>query len=338
MDNLLRRKGICIGLDIGTRLIKAVEISREDKADVISKFNFAEIDFPLNHENTFTALRALLSGLEPTSKEVNISLSAPAAVVRFIKMPRMKQEDLKHSLRFEAEKYIPYNIDEMIVDAYISDENLEGNQMGVILAAAKKTVVNSRLAMLKEAGISTCLIDVDSFACFNAFCNSQDKLDGTRHIALLNIGYSQTNVLISRGSKPLFTRDIQIGAKDIVKLISKQMDVTQKDADKLIVDPKEKKQEVLDIAKSVFNLLTDELRLSFGYYENQYGQSVNEIFVSGGIANMEGAPEYFEESLGIKPQTWNPFAKFEIAQQIDANSLEVVRSQFAVCAGLALRQ
>jgi len=338
MDNWLRKKGLCIGLDIGTRLIKAVEISREEKVDTISKFNFVEIDFPLNYENTLTALRSLLSGLDPSTKDVNISLSAPAAVVRFIKMPRMKPEDLKHSLRFEAEKYIPYNIDEVIIDAYISDENIEGNQMGVILAAAKKEAVNSKLATLKEAGFSVCVIDVDSFACFNAFCNSQDKLDDTRHIALLNIGYSQTNVIISRGAKPLFTRDIQIGGKDITKLISKQMDITEKDADNLIFDPKEKRQEMFELAKTVFNLLTDELRLSFGYYENQYGQSVNEVYISGGIARMDGIPEYFEENLGLEPRIWNPFDGFQAGPNIDSKSLEMVRSQFAVCAGLAIRQ
>lgn len=332
------KKEVRVGLDIGTRLIKAVEVSREGDTQSLTRFHFEEIDTPASHENTAKALKKLLEAFQPVAKDVNISLSAPSAIVRFINMPRMKEEDLRGSLRFEAEKYIPFNINEVIIDTAILESHLEEkNQMRVLLAAAKTDAVNSKIDMLKEMGFSVSVIDIDSFACFNAFCNAFDNLDESKSTALLNIGYTQTNAIISRGGQPFFTRDIQIGARDIAKAISKEFETDEKDSDKFIFDPKDKGAQVFEIAKSVLSSLVDEVRLSFGYYENQYGKGINEIYISGGVARLGGILGYLEENFGIKPMPWNPFAKFQIGPNLDAKALELVRPQFAVCAGLALR-
>lgn len=333
------RKEIRIGLDIGARLIKALEVSQEGETQRLNKFQVVEIDTPPTREKTANALKTLFDKLQPSVKEVNISLAAPFAIVRFISMPKMTKEDLKNSIRFEAEKYIPFNINEVFIDASILDDASEGRKdMRVLLAAAKKDAVDSRIAALKELGSSVSVIDIDGFACFNAFCNSREKLDDSKSTALLNIGYTQTNVIIAQGESPFFTRDIQIGARDIAKAISGHLGIKEKGADKFIFDPKDRAAEVFEAAKSVLSNLADELRLSFGYYENQNGKSINEIYISGGTTRLGGVVDYLEEHFGMKPIAWDPFSKFEISSSIDAKSLEPLRSQFAVAAGLAIRK
>ena len=337
--NWVKKKEIRVGLDIGTRLIKALEISVEGDTRQLTKFHFVKVDFPLNREKTRDALKALLNDFHPTVKEVDISLSSASAMVRFIDMPKMKTEDLKNSLQFEAEKYIPFNIEEVIIDASILEEaTTEKNQMKVLLAAAKKDAVNFKLELLKEMGLSVGIIDIDSFACFNAFSASFGNPDESKSKALLNIGYTQTNVVIFRGDKPFFTRDIQIGGKDIAKIIARDLQIEEKESDIYIFDPKDKTPQDLVAAKSVLSNLADEIRLSFGYYENQYARGIDEIFISGGVARLAGILDYLEESFGVKPLRWNPFSKFEIAPDLDRKSLEVHEPQFAVCAGLAIRK
>lgn len=333
------KKEFHIGLDIGTRLIKALELSSENAVCKLTKLHFTEITPPATPENTAKALAELLEAFKPNTTEVNISLSAPSSIVRFINMPRMKEEDLRNSLRFEAEKYIPFNINEVFIDAAILEEDAkEKNQMRVLLAAAKKDVVNSRIEMLKEAGLSVAVIDIDSFACFNAFCNCAGSPDESKSAALLNIGYTQTNVVIARGAQPFFTRDIQIAAIDMAKSISKAFGTEEKESDKFIFEPGEKEAQVLDAARPVLGNLVDELRLSFGYYENQYGKGIDEIYVSGGAAKLPGILIYLEENFGTKPMTWNPFSKFEISPEADAKLLENSGAQFGVSAGLAIRK
>ena len=227
----------------------------------------------------------------------------------------------------------------MIIAASILEDNPEEKgQMRVLLAAAKKDVVNSRIEMLKQIGFSVAVIDIDSFACFNAFCDSFDNLDQSKSTALLNIGYNQTNIVISKGRQPFFTRDMQIGGKDIAMAISKGLGIEEKEADKFIFDPKDKGPQVYETAKTVLGNLVDETRLSFGYYENQFGKAIDQIYISGGVARLNGILNYFEESFGIKPLTWDPFSKFEIGTNLDVKLLELIRPQFAVCAGLAIRR
>ncbi|NQU95403.1 MAG: type IV pilus assembly protein PilM [Candidatus Omnitrophica bacterium] len=335
-----KRKETHVGLDIGARLIKALEVSQEGETQRLNKIQVVEIDTPPTSEKTAKALKSLFDKFQPSVKEVNISLAAPSAIVRFISMPKMTKEDLKNSLHFEAEKYIPFNINEVFIDASILDDASEGHSkdMRVLLAAAKKDAVDSKIATLKELGSSVSVVDIDGFACFNALCNSRGKLDGSKSAAVLNIGYTQTNVIIAQGESPFFTRDIQIGARDISKAISDHLKIEEKGADKFIFDPKDKATEIFEAAKSVLNNLADELRLSFGYYENQNGKSINEIYISGGTTRLGGIVDYLEENFGMKPIIWDPFSKFEISPDIDAKSLEPLRSQFAVAAGLAIRK
>lgn len=304
--NFTAKKVTRIGLDIGTRAIKALEVSSEGGVRRLIKIHHTEVAPPSGEDKIAAAVKALMDGLRPSVKDVNISLSSPHAIVRFINMPKMSAADLKNSLRFEAEKYIPFNIKEVVTDAAILGFITEDKrQMRVLFAAVKRKILDSRVNMLKNIGFSTSLVDIDSFAFFNAFCNSAGSLDESKSIALLNIGYSHTNLVVSQGANPFFSRDIQIGAKDMTK----------------------------DIAN-----LADELSLSFGYYENQYGKSISEIYISGGAAHLDGILKHFEERFAIKTALWDPFSKFEIGPGIEAKSPEALRPQFAVSAGLALRQ
>lgn len=333
------KKDTRLGLDIGTRFIKACEVSFDASTRKLLKLNLTAIDLPVTTENTAKALKTVLDTLRPSVKEANISLSAPSAIVRFVDMPKMKEDDLRKSLEFEAEKYIPFNVSEVIIDASIVEESSsDKGQIKVLLAAAKKTAVDSALAVLKRAGLTASLIDIDGFACFNAFLASLGEPDNSKSTVLLNIGYTHTNVVIMTGAKPFFTRDIRIGGKDIAALAAKSLEMKDVEVEKLIIDPNERGAEFFEIAKPVLGSLAEEIRLSFGYCENQSGRNINEIYISGGVSRMHGIVDYMEQALGTRPLLWKPFAKFEIADDIDKKSLEGREPYFAVSAGLAIRK
>ncbi|MCQ9207719.1 MAG: type IV pilus assembly protein PilM [Omnitrophica bacterium] len=334
-----KNKDIRLGLDIGTRLVKGVEVSFEGAKQTLTKLHSVEIEFPPSEEKTSAALKTLLDALQSSVRDVNISLSAPSAIVRFISLPKMTEEDMKSSLRFEADKYIPFNIKEVAIDAAILGfTNDEKKQMQVLFAAAKKKAVESRVSMLKGLGLSVSIIDIDGFACFNAFLNSSDNPDPAKSAALLNVGYTQTNLVIMQGDKPFFTRDIQIAGRDVAQAITGRLGVTEAESDKFIFDPKDKALQVSDAARPVLHNLIDEIRLSFGYYENQHGRGIEAIYLSGGLAGLGGIFKLFEENFEIKTMPWNPFAKFEIGPELKPESLESKRAQFAVSCGLAIRR
>ncbi|MBN1353893.1 MAG: type IV pilus assembly protein PilM [Candidatus Omnitrophica bacterium] len=334
-----RKKESHVGIDIGTRFIKALDVSSDGETQLLNAVHSAEIEPPCNASSIKYTLKSLLENFKPSTKNVTISLSAPSAMVRFINMPKMSIDDLRNSLKFEAEKYIPFSINDVLIDVVVLEEPSDGKgYMRVLLAAAKKDAVNSRIAMFEELGLTVSVIDIDFFACFNAFYNSSGKEVDGKNVALLNIGHTQTNVVMSKGNQPYFTRDIQIGGRDMLQAVSKELQIDNRQSETLVSDPKEKSAEVFEICKSVLNNLADELRLSFGYYENQSGGNIHNIYLSGGAVTLHGIDDFMQESLGIKPVIWDPFAKFKMGQEVDAKLIESDRARFAICAGLALRR
>jgi len=329
-------KKVCAGIDIGSYSIKVLEAVIEQDTRTITKFAINEIPPNSSSESLRNILKTTVGDAELTAKEVNTSLSGPNAIVRFINMPEMGQQELKNSLRYEAEKYIPFSIDDVNIDSSILGKTKNGKgHMGVLLAAAKKELVDRRMRLIAQLGLNVSLIDVDAFAVFNAFLVSEKDIDSNSSVAILNLGHRSTNVVISKGNMPYFTRDIQIGGEHIAKNVAKQTNI-----DETKVFNADQENRTVDLKEPIKNSLSklgDEIRLSFGYYENQHGSSVEKVYLSGGFSNVKEIPEYFEHDFGIKPIQWDPLRAFTIAPTIDKAKIDAVKSSLAVACGLVVR-
>ena len=297
----------CVGIDIGTNSIKAIELSRSGENCEIRKIAIKELPPEKTKGTLLETLKSIKQDMNLSAKDVYIALSGPAVTMRFINMPEMSQSDLKNSLRYEADKYIPYTIDEVVVDSHILEKAGQSKQMRVLLVAAKKDIINSRINLFKELGLAVKLIDVDAFSMFNNFEYVNKGLEKDKNIALLNMGHSFTNLLIFRDASPYFTRDIQIGAKDMIP------------------------------PENVLSNLVNEIRLSFGYYENQYGSSIEKIFISGGLSCSPDTIKFLGENFDAKPETWDPFRNFSPDSTIASKVSDKDKPLFAVACGLALR-
>lgn len=331
-------KKACIGIDIGSYSVKVLEAVFEHEKYKLSKFAVREFPPGLPDEHLLNIIKAIANESNFLTRDVHCSLSGPNVTVRFINMPQMSQEDLRNSLKYEADKYIPFSIDEVIMDSCILGEAQEKAKMRVLLVAVKKEIVNKRLDLFRQLGYNVRLIDVDSFAIFNAFLTSEKNLDKEKSIALINLGHRYTNVIVSKGDIPYFTRDIQIGGEEIDKAISSKFNIEEVQAAKLKSEPQDKAEEVKEIVKAVLNNLMDEIRLSFGYYENQYGRAIDQIYISGGLVGTAGLIHYFEENLGIVPESWDPFRDFSLGGGLDKDKFDKIKSSLAVACGLVVRR
>ncbi len=328
----------CIGIDIGSFSVKILEAFVEQDKYKFSKFVIKDLPSDSSESSLLTTIKTVIDEFKPTTKDVHIALSGPNISVRFINMPQMSGQDLKNSLRYEADKYIPFSIDEVIIDSCVLGEAQEKAQMRVLLAAAKKEIINKRLDLFKQLGYNVTLIDIDAFAIFNAFLTSEKNPDKEKSIALINLGHKYTNVIVSKGDIPYFARDIQIGGEEINKAISNKFNIEEVQAAKLKSEPQDKADEVKEIVKGVLNNLLDEIRLSFGYFENQYGKSIDQIYISGGLVGTAGLVHYFEEILGMTPQVWDPLQNFQLDEGINKDELDKVKSSLAVACGLVVRK
>ncbi|MCM8790444.1 MAG: pilus assembly protein PilM [Candidatus Omnitrophica bacterium] len=328
-----------VALDIGAHSIKMLEISLasspSEKPTLVS-FGLKKIQ-GLPAEAVSASIKNLAEELKVSAKDFTISISGPSLTVRLVSMPRMALDELKSAVKYETEKLIPFDINECILDFQVLGDvaKTRGN-VEILVAAVKKESVMQKVKLVENAGFGVRCVDVDSFAVSNAFLANFPHIDQAKTVAILNIGASFTNLSILRGGQLSVVRDIAIGGNDLTTAISKKTGLSFQESEELKMTPKEKVREITDWGRPVLGSLLDEVKLSFGYHENQSGRGIDEIYVSGGGSESIGLDEAFADILESKPQRWDPF-KFLNTPDVDMDALGSLKNSFSVATGLALR-
>ncbi|NQT32928.1 MAG: type IV pilus assembly protein PilM [Candidatus Omnitrophica bacterium] len=329
-----------VGLDIGSYSVKVVSADTGPGENTLTAYNIKNIPVGEKKIKVGDLVREALDEIDIHPKEVNLSISGPDVIVRFIDLPKMSKDQLKSALSFEAEKYIPFNISEVVLDFLILGDAPEEGQMRVLLAAVKREAVSGMVEMIESLGMTINLIDTDPFAIFNAFSGTNPELgDQKKGIAFLDLGHSKTNILISIGNVPCFMRQIQIGGRDIDEAIAKNMSIPVEKAMELrLGGAKEKDSEaVKNTMMLILDELVKEMHLSYGYFENRYNAKVEDVYCSGGMAYQEGVLDYLSEKLGLSAMKWNPVDSINLSENISKEDIDSVALQLAVSIGLVLR-
>jgi type IV pilus assembly protein PilM len=323
-----------VGLDIGTSTIKAVELLKSKGSYKLLKAAIEEIGYNADEKAKVAALKHIIKRAKISQKEVNISIEGPSVIIRSIQLPKMSEAELKNAIKYEAEKYIPYNINEVLVDCHIVSQ--AQNNMSVLLVAAKKDVINDKINLVQKAGLQPWVVDIDSFALINIFNLKNDESDKT--IALLNIGSEATSVNIIKGNLLNFTRNIPVGGKRVTEVIAEHFNIDLSHAEELKKNPQDKKQQVDEVCLNAMREMAIEIKSSFDYYESQYEEGVSRIFISGGVAINEYMASFLSETMDLDVKRWSVFDKVEVANKSLRESLSPIQDYLAVATGLALRK
>lgn len=291
-----------VGLDIGTSSVKVLALSQQKAGGFqLDFFAVQPVDGERSKEKIVEAIKRAVTSSETRVQSVTISVSGQNVVVRQVLFPKMNENELKSALQFEAEKHIPFGINEVYIDAQVIDQNAEGNKMKVLIVASKKDLVDEYLGYINEAGLEAEAIDCDAIAVTNAFVFNNPGTGKDKTIALLNIGASMTNVCILKNETLNFTRDIPVEVKSV-------------------------------------DTLENQVRLSFDYYENQFGKGIDGIYASGGGAKETPLLQRFSQAFGLEVSAWDPTKILSVSPKIDAQALKDASGQLAVCVGLAIRR
>ncbi|MBM3254748.1 MAG: type IV pilus assembly protein PilM [Candidatus Omnitrophica bacterium] len=327
------KEKIILGLDIGTSAIKFAKL-RFTKGGV---------------ELCRIGIEPLQAGLEPILKNIikdqnikkaNISVCGPSTIIRYVNFPKMTAQELAQSLKFEAQKHIPFSVSEVNLDAAILKSDLADNKMLVMLAAIKKDFLAARLKLIESAGFSVSNVDIDSVALINAFNFNYTKEDlpQAKSIALLNIGSSFSNLSILEEGMPHLSRDIQVAGNNFTQKLEDGLEIDFKSAEalKFTSPDKEKAQKITQGLESMLSSLAAEVRTSFDYYESQGTLSVAKIFLSGAGSIFPGFKDLLANILGIEVEYWDPLRKIKVSEEVDAQKIKMQLPRLAVAIGIAL--
>ena len=346
---------LLIGLDIGTSSIKFCQVREGRRNYQLVNFGLAYlppetiVDGALIASNTVAdALRELFESHRVKGREVAISVSGHSVIIRKISLPPMKAEELRDSIQWEAEQYIPFDLNDVYLDFEILREaSPESNQMDVLLVAAKKDVVDDYLEVIKGVGLTPRVVDVDCFSVQNQFeINYEVPL--TETIALINIGASVTNVNIIAGGITMFTRDISpLGGNQYTEELQEHLDVSYDEAETLkaggdlgadsdAVVPQEVERVMYGVSENV----AAEIQRSLDFYSaNSAEGPISRIYLSGGTAKVPSLYRIIEQKLGVPVEIINPFKNIEVdGNRFNLEYLREVAPMATVATGLALRR
>lgn len=343
-----------VGLDIGSSVVKAVQLRKSGRNIELEKFGVAEI-FPGMDKKTASgdrrdakveAIRQALADGDISAKFSVSAVSGESIIVRYIQLPEMPENELDGAIRWEAEDYIPFPLEEVNIDSMVLGHSEVGGQpkIDVLLVAAKKELVADHMSLLKGADLQPAIVDVNSFAFLNCF-EANYMPAASDVVALLEIGAELTSINIYIGGVSRFSRDISVAGDTITAGIQQRLNCSFQRAEELKIkeglavapsedvdtefvsdtslldtirgtvekitgeDLSEESPEFVaaNVIKRTLQNLTSEIHRSIQFFENQpNGKQVQRIAVGGGSAKLRNLDQYLARELGLPVELVDP--------------------------------
>ncbi len=343
------KKDRLVGLDIGSRTIKAAELVENKKGVCLSKFGMSDIVPGLIEEGAIKdpeavadAIRQLFKSYSIKNHNVAISVGGYSVIVKKISVPMASEEQLQDTIQFEAEQYIPFDINDVNLDFQILGESENNpNQMNVLLVAAKQDMINEYVNLVQMAGLEPKVIDVDAFALQNVFELNYAVED--ENVALIDIGASKTSLNILKGRESVFMRDVSLGCGQINQKISATTDCSLEEAESIKfgdlagrISP----EELSEIISSVVADWCTEIRRALDFFYSTYpDDQIRKIILSGGGGNIREFRQLLAVETSAEVDSINPFQNIVIDDnRFDTAYLEKIAPQASICMGLATRK
>lgn len=338
-----------IGLDIGSSYLKTVKLKETKAGYELELFDIHPLAPELIVDGSIIdslrladSLKEMVKKAGLKTKDVVISMSGHSSVIiKRISLPEMTEEELSESIKFEAEQYVPFDIEDVNLDFQIIGPKEEPGQMDVILVAVKKDIINEYISVVKEAGLNPVIVDIDSFALENMY-GVNYEIEPDKNIALLNIGASTINMSILKGGISVFTRDSSMGSNLHTEALQREYNLTYEDAERLKRGEAVENvsaEDAASVIESASEEILGEIVRSFDYYRSTTLQEdISEIILSGGCAMVRNFASMLADRSGIETKVAEPFRNIKIPKKFDRSYIEEVAPMMVVAIGLALRK
>jgi type IV pilus assembly protein PilM len=343
-----------VGLDIGSSTVKAVELSIKGKSKEFELTHLGVAPLApeaivqgafLNSSAIVDAIREAVEKAKIKTKQVAAAVSGHSVIVKKVSLPTMTRDELDEQIRWEAEQYIPFDVNEVNLDFQILDDQEGEGQMEVLLVAAKKDLIDDYVQVINEAGLTPAVVDVAAFAVENAYEANYD-CKPEEVVALINIGAQVVNINVVADGIPTFTRDITTAGNQYTEEIQKALSISFDEAERIKLGGRrgEDSQEVVpheveQAMQAVTETVIGEISRSLDFYAATTAESrIEKVFLSGGGANVAGLRTAFQERTGHGVEILNPLNRMVPSSKFEPDFLDEVASALGVSVGLALRR
>lgn len=338
-----------VGVDIGTTSIKVCQVKTGRKGLELLRFGFEPlgtqvvVDGQVMDANVVTELlQKIFKEKKIRQRDVAVSVSGQAAIIRKISVPLMTDAELNEQIQWEAEQHLPFDIKDVQVDHQVLTRNPDEGQMEVLLVAAKRDQIEDYAQLVRAAKLRPVVCDIDAFSIQNLFEVTRG-LDPAQTFAIVNVGATLSSLNIVSGGVSAFSREIANGGNAVSEEIQRTLGVPFEQAeaykcgegqDGIVPD------QVIQIVEGCCDGIAAEIQRSLDFFMATSGDvSIGRLYLTGGCANLAPLAHSVETRSRIPVETWLPTEGIvSVGKDVDRELLERSGLQLSVSLGLALRK
>jgi len=347
------KKPEAVAIDIGSQSIKLVQLKKSSKGYQLKHFGMIPLPSDAFSEGEVAdaaaivaALKNLIENEKLKTKNAITAVSGHSVIVKKISVPAMEEDELAESIRFEAEQYIPFDIEDVNIDFQLlgsPGETVEegAQQMEILLVAARKEKIGTFTEIIAQSGLKAITVDVDAFAMENQYELNYDP-PPDEVVALVNIGAGMMNINVVKNQMTAFTRDVSIGGRQITEAIARGLRVDLEAAEALKLGREVEGHgtaEVTPLIHGVIDKMSREIQRSFDFFRSTAsGEKISRILLSGGCACLQGIDRYLADTFGLPVEIADPFRQIQVSDSdFDPEYIRRMAPVAAIGVGLALR-
>lgn len=336
-----------IGVDIGSHSIKVAELNVSKKSANLVSFGILQTppeSLSANGEVIDSGalsqtLSQLVSEIKSKRKNAAIGLWGSTVIVKRISVPKMEKELLGEQIRWEAEQYVPYDINEVNLAFHILQET-GPETMDVLLVAAVQENIFQHAEVISLAGLNCQVADVQGFALANCFELNYGL--PAESILLLNVGANITNFVVVDQGQVVFSRDLPIGGLTYTSELAKALSMSPEEAESIklsVSSGQPAPDEAANVIQMTHDLVLDEIKNSLDFFYNTtVGQKdLVQCFYTGGGVLVSGWAEAIEKLLPSSPL--DPFRQVGVSdKKFSQEFASQIKNFAALSVGLGIRQ
>lgn len=346
-----------VGIDFGSFELKAVQFAPSSAGPILEHVykvatppNAVKDGVIADPPMVGEALRQLITDGAFSLKRTVSAVSGPTIVVRQVTMPSMSERELRTSITYEAERFLPYAVEEAQMDAKILGKAEDGQNMDVLIVAAQKDLVLSQMSALQFAGLTPTVVEVEPFAMVRAMVPPGDALFD-KNVAIINVGCASTSINITKSGFVPFTRNVPIGGDALTKAIAAGLNVSPAEAEKMkreqgaILSQRDQTPVAPNVTR-IFNVITPpltelvtEIHKSLDYFRTRFrGETIEAAILGGGTAHLTNIDAFLSHEIGMPVTIADPLKDVSVnAADFPADYIKDIGPQLIVAAGLARR-
>ncbi|KKT67845.1 MAG: Type IV pilus biogenesis protein PilM [Candidatus Curtissbacteria bacterium GW2011_GWC1_44_33] len=335
-----------VGIDIGSKTIKIVELEKEGNAfklrgSGIVGYQGASPEHAKDEKELAAlanVIRKLYQDARISSKEVIIALPETQVFTRTIKFPPLTDQEIVSAVKWEAEQYIPIPISEAIIQHSIIErrENATPPEVAVLLVAAPRNIVEVYVKAVSLAGLNVVAVETELTALARALSPEEQT------VLLVDFGARSTDIAVVKNGNLSFTRTIPTAGEAFTRAVAQTLGVELSQAEEYKraygMSGSQLEGKIKGALDPVFRMVVDEMKKAIHFYQTEEkGEAPKSVILAGGTAGMPEAISLLTKYIGMEVVIANPFAKVAVDPEV-ARALMPYAPLYSIAVGLAMRE